>query len=219
MLLFVCTVLCVTHKKIMRRKVHFYNWGHTLFIAIQVGEVRPIQIKTISTGRPDAPCYVTVTNPKGQNINLLMSQTTEGYQTVLAPMEPGPHKLSVNFAGKEVPRSPFMVNVEPAVDFDSIYVKGLERRKCTSCVLSKQRLYFSLRMPLTLTQQKILAFLWMLPLNCGVLDWCFEMSKTCLIGQLINLWWPECGIWIWRESNITYIIIIMYILLQTKTSG
>ena len=100
-----------------------------MFIAIQVGEVRPIHINTVSTGKPDAPCFATVTNPKGQNINLLLTQTTEGYQTILAPMEPGPHKLSVKFAGKEVPKSPFNVLVEPAVDMDMIQVKGLERRK------------------------------------------------------------------------------------------
>lgn len=100
-----------------------------MFLAISVGEVRPIHIKTISTGRPDAPCVATVTNPKGQKVNLLLNQTTEGYQTALAPMEPGPHKLNVTFASKEVPRSPFNVTVEPAIDFDSITVRGLERRK------------------------------------------------------------------------------------------
>lgn len=100
-----------------------------MFLAIQVGEARPVHINTVMTGKPDAPCQATVTNPKGQKVNLLMQQTPEGYQTVFAPMEPGPHKVNVNFAGKEVPKSPFNVNVEPAVDVGAVEVLGLEKRK------------------------------------------------------------------------------------------
>lgn len=100
-----------------------------MFLAIQVGESRPVQINTAMTGKPDAPCQATVTNPKGQKVNLLMQQTPEGYQTVFAPMEPGPHKVNVNFAGKEVPKSPFNVQVEPAVDVGAVEVLGLEKRK------------------------------------------------------------------------------------------
>ena len=70
-----------------------------------------------------------MTNPKGQKVNMLLQQTTEGYKTVFAPVEEGPHKINVNFAGKEVPRSPFHVNVEPAVNVGAVIVKGLETRK------------------------------------------------------------------------------------------
>lgn len=100
-----------------------------MFLAVQVGEARPVHINTAMTGRPDAPCQATVTNPKGQKVNLLMQPSPEGYQTVFAPMEPGPHKVNVNFAGKEVPKSPFNVNVEPAVDVGAVEVLGLEKRK------------------------------------------------------------------------------------------
>jgi len=100
-----------------------------VFLAIQVGEARPVTVNTVMTGKPDAPCQATVTTPKGQKVNLIMQQTPEGYQTVLAPMEPGPHKVNVNFAGKEVPKSPFTVQVEPAVDVGAVDVIGLDKRK------------------------------------------------------------------------------------------
>lgn len=110
-------------------------------LAVQVGERRPVYIKTINTGKPEAPCQAIMTNPKGQKVNMLLQQTTEGYQTVFSPVEPGPHKVSVSFAGKEVPRSPFAVNVEPAVNVGAVEVKGLERRKL--CWGSSSQLCFT----------------------------------------------------------------------------
>lgn len=88
-----------------------------------------MRIRTINTGKPEAPCQAIVTNPKGQKVNLLLTQTTEGYQTTFAPLEPGPHKVHVIFAGKEVPRSPFYVNVEHAIEVGAVEVSGLEKRK------------------------------------------------------------------------------------------
>ena len=106
----------------------FEVYGH-LIIAIEVGEARPVQINTASTGKPNAPCKVTATNPKGKTSELPTQTTPEGYQTVFAPVEEGPHKVNVNFAGKEVPKSPFSVNVEPKVDVGAVEVLGLETRK------------------------------------------------------------------------------------------
>ncbi|KAL4226921.1 hypothetical protein ACF0H5_014899 [Mactra antiquata] len=93
---------------------------------IEVGEARPVQINTQKTGKPDAPCRVTSTNPQGQTAELPTQQTPEGYQTVFAPLEPGPHKVNVNFAEKEVPKSPFSVDVQPKVDIGAVEVMGLE---------------------------------------------------------------------------------------------
>ncbi|XP_052286873.1 filamin-A-like isoform X5 [Dreissena polymorpha] len=93
---------------------------------IEVGENRPITIDTSSTGKPDAPCKVSVTNPKGKTIELPTKTKPEGYETVFAPLEPGPHKVNVEFAGQPVPDSPFKVDVKPAVEVGSVQVVGLE---------------------------------------------------------------------------------------------
>jgi filamin len=100
-----------------------------VLVAVEVGEARPVQINTTKTGKPDAPCRVTATTPKGVTAELPTQQTPEGYQTVFAPLEEGPHKVNVNYAGKEVPKSPFTVQVEPACDTGKVEVMGLETRK------------------------------------------------------------------------------------------
>jgi len=99
------------------------------FLALEVGESRPVQINTLKTGKPDAPCRVTASNPRGEVVELPLQQTPEGYQTLFAPVEEGPHKVNVNFAGKEVPKSPFPVNVEPKCNVGAVEVLGLETRK------------------------------------------------------------------------------------------
>ena len=106
-------------------KLRYFN-----FSAIEVGEPRPVLIDTSTTGAPDAPCRVMATNPRGQTAELPVRRVPEGYTTTFAPLEPGPHKVNVNFAGKEVPRSPFPVKVEPKVNVGAVQVRGLETRKC-----------------------------------------------------------------------------------------
>ncbi len=54
-----------------------------------------------------------VMNPRGQTAELPVRQVPEGYETILNPLEPGPHQVSVNYAGQEVPKSPFPVDVLP----------------------------------------------------------------------------------------------------------
>lgn len=113
------------------------------FSAIEVGEPREISIDTLSTSKPDAPCRVTVQTPRGQVFELPTERAPEGYRTNFAPIEPGPHKVGVNFAGKEIPKSPFPVTVEPRTNVGAVRVRGLETRKsahgCTAllnvCVL------------------------------------------------------------------------------------
>lgn len=111
-------------------------------LAVEVGENRPIEIDTSSTGRPDAPCRVSVTNPKGQTAELPTNKKPSGYETLFAPIEPGPHLVHVNFNQKEVPKSPFSVNVEPKADIGKVQVTGLETRKfgcdCTVCQLESE---------------------------------------------------------------------------------
>ena len=98
-------------------------------LAIEVGENRPIDIDTSSTGKPDAPCKVSVTNPRGLMAELPTQPKPSGYETLFAPLEPGPHLVNVTFNEKEVPNSPFSVNVEPKADVGRVQVTGLETRK------------------------------------------------------------------------------------------
>ena len=43
---------------------------------------------------------------------------------------PGSYKVTVFFAGKEVPQSPIKVQVAPHIDVSGIRVEGLEASKC-----------------------------------------------------------------------------------------
>ena len=61
-----------------------------------------MQVDTKSTGKPDAPCKVSVTTPNGQSAVLPTKATPEGYETLFAPLEPGPHIVNVDFAKKDV---------------------------------------------------------------------------------------------------------------------
>lgn len=94
-----------------------------------MGETRPVTIDTSSTGKPDAPCRVSVTNPQGKTAELPAKTSPEGYETLFAPLEPGPHKVNVEFAGQPVPDSPFSVDVMPAAEAGAVIVAGLETRK------------------------------------------------------------------------------------------
>lgn len=94
-----------------------------------MGETRPVQVDTKSTGKPDAPCKVSVTTPNGKSAELPTKATPEGYETLFAPLEPGPHIVNVDFAGKPVPDSPFSVDVKPAPEVGAVNVTGLDSRK------------------------------------------------------------------------------------------
>ena len=47
---------------------------------------------------------------------------------MFTPKVPGKHTVKIEFAGKEVPNSPFTVHVE-TIDVSKVLVKGLETRK------------------------------------------------------------------------------------------
>ncbi|KAL3851735.1 hypothetical protein ACJMK2_015452 [Sinanodonta woodiana] len=95
---------------------------------IKLGETRPIQINTSSSGKKDAPCRVMVTSPKGQTVELPSKPYKDGYNTEFAPVEAGPHKVNVNYGGQDLPKSPFPVNViaEVAAEKVKVYGPGLE---------------------------------------------------------------------------------------------
>lgn len=115
-----------------------------------VGETRPIEILTKEAGKSDALCKVQAVGPKGDTQDLPTQQTPEGYVTSYAPLEVGPHKVKVEYASKELPKSPFPVEVKPKsgeapMDVSGeapkdvpVTVKGLETRKFVL-----QELFFS----------------------------------------------------------------------------
>ena len=86
-------------------------------------ETRPV------TGDAEIPCKVTASTPKGQTMFLPSKKIPEGYECTFAPKEEGPHKIKVEYAGHEVPKSPVHVKVEPKLDIKKLQVKGLDERK------------------------------------------------------------------------------------------
>ena len=108
-----------------------------LYLAVQVNTKRPVSVITAPVGE-EVPCTVTVTNPKNQTAELPLKKTNEGFDTTFAPTEVGPHKVTVECAGKEVPGSPFNVPVEKKVT--TIITKGLDKRKClVNLILSQKK--------------------------------------------------------------------------------
>lgn len=89
-----------------------------------VGEKRPI---TVETPKTDVPCKVTQTAPRGQQTDLPTKKVPRGFEAMFAPLEEGPHLLKVDLAGKDIPGSPFKVNVGPQTS--KVEVKGLDTRK------------------------------------------------------------------------------------------
>jgi len=83
----------------------------------------------VETSKPEAP-KLTATNPKGKTSDLPTKKTKDGFEAIFAPLEEGPFKIKVEQpAGKEVPGSPFGVEVQPKTDTSKVTVKGLETRK------------------------------------------------------------------------------------------
>ena len=103
-----------------------------------VGENRPISIITTPVGK-EVPCKVTVTTPKNHVSELPTFKTADGHGTSFTPSEIGPHKITIECAGQDVPGSPFNVMVEKKST--RVIVKGLESRKCSEfsygCIIHK----------------------------------------------------------------------------------
>ena len=93
-----------------------------------MGEKRPVEIVTKTCGNPEPQCTVTAINPKKESTECPLKKAKEGYETMFAPLEDGPHLVKVEVAGKEIPKSPFKVDV-PKLDLNKVEIKGLEKRK------------------------------------------------------------------------------------------
>lgn len=76
---------------------------------------------------------IALQNEKGQDVPFKINDNRDGTFTVdyTAP-SPGTYKVTVTFAGKEVPQSPLKVQVAPHIDVSGIRVEGLEQSKCIS---------------------------------------------------------------------------------------
>ena len=98
-------------------------------LAIRVGEKREITIVTLKAVKTDGPCTVTITTPSGKNIEMKLAQVTEGYSTFFQPTEEGKHTVTITYGYMSVPKSPFTVIVEVAIDLGQVKVIGLETRK------------------------------------------------------------------------------------------
>lgn len=102
----------------------------SLFItAIKLTENRTIVVVTTQAVKKDAPCTITITMPSGKRLEMTLIIVAEGYSTMFTPTEEGEHKVEVTYGELPVPKSPFTVMVEIAVDVSRVRVRGLETRK------------------------------------------------------------------------------------------
>lgn len=76
---------------------------------------------------------MTAITPKGDTKDLPTKKIPEGYEVMYAPLEVGPHKIKVEYANREIPKSPYPVEVQPKSKDKPketpATVKGLETRK------------------------------------------------------------------------------------------
>ena len=84
---------------------------------------------TKDTGDKDAPLKATTTTPQGRELFLPTKKIPEGYECTFNPKEKGPHKINIEFAGKDVPESPFDVDVTAKFVIRNVQVKGLDTRE------------------------------------------------------------------------------------------
>lgn len=81
-------------------------------LAIPLGTTRKISIINKDCGTTDLPCKVTAISPSGQNSDIPTHQNPDGYECDFTPNEPGEYKIKVEYASKEIPKSPFTATVE-----------------------------------------------------------------------------------------------------------
>ncbi|XP_069142482.1 filamin-A-like isoform X9 [Argopecten irradians] len=110
---------------------------------MKVKEPRQVDIVTTAAGKSDTPAKLSVISPSGATKEVPVKETPQGYTAAVTMLEPGPHKVKVDYNGKEVPKSPFTVDVQPEVaDGVNAYGPGLEGGKsnqpCTFTVDTRQ---------------------------------------------------------------------------------
>jgi hypothetical protein len=99
-------------------------------------------VDTSKAEKKDAPCTITITMPSGKTLEMTLILVTQGYSAMFTPTEVGEHKVTVTYAEMPLPKSPYKVMVEIAIDVTRVRVRGLETRKLnkisqTSCVLAE----------------------------------------------------------------------------------
>ena len=92
-----------------------------------VGKEVPFNVVT-PEGPLDRP-QVSVTGPTGQSNQCPVETLPDGIASKFTPNEAGPHAVTVSFADKPVPNTPFKVN---AVDVSKVQVKNLPPSKQTA---------------------------------------------------------------------------------------
>ena len=113
-----------------------------LTLAIQVGEKRKIEVvaPTKKDGRfgPEPYATIVATTPKGRTVECPIAVTSSSFETTYSPHETGPHKVKVEYMGKDVPGSPFTVSCEKPMDkaLAGVQVLGLDTRKSQQVILS-----------------------------------------------------------------------------------
>lgn len=70
---------------------------------------------------------IALTNAQGQDIPIDIQDNRDGTFTVeYSTPSPGDHRVTVLYAGSEIPQSPIVVPVQPHVDVTKVKVDGLE---------------------------------------------------------------------------------------------
>lgn len=84
---------------------------------------------------------IALTNAQGQDIPIDIQDNRDGTFTVeYSTASPGDHRVTVLYAGAEIPQSPIVVPVQSHVDVTKVKVDGLEPseyQKITVLVLRK----------------------------------------------------------------------------------
>lgn len=92
---------------------------------VRVGQQTHIDINTAGAGAGQVE--VIILDPEGKPNTCpcrLRKMSDEKYKCEYVPESPGLHSISVLFAGKQIPKSPFGVNVEPFKDPRKVKITG-----------------------------------------------------------------------------------------------
>lgn len=76
-------------------------------VGIPIGKEQEFDIITTGAGKGQA--QVTVVTPTGKVMGAQVEETIDGFVSKFTAYEIGPHQVHVSFAGKNVPKSPFVV--------------------------------------------------------------------------------------------------------------
>nr|XP_039265539.1 filamin-C-like isoform X3 [Styela clava] len=93
---------------------------------LKVGAPAPFTVETVGAGNGAVLVYLT--DPEGHETELRSTPNNDKLKTfsvVYHPMVPGEYKVTVLFAGQDIHKSPFLVNVDDTpVDSSKVHAKG-----------------------------------------------------------------------------------------------